>query len=229
MGTRLSINRLCRRYHLRGKFFLFTIVISLFIHEAVRANENILMDPKTILSTAKRMDFVGKNNFSIEKTNNGDFLLSVPQHSASGLYQKVEISGQTLTRVRWMWRVNKLHRSADLRQLAHEDSAATIFFIFGEPSFFNRDVPTLAYVWSSTPVKEGTILPSLRYASLRYIQMRGASSAGNWETEERNIAADYEAVFGSKPKMLRYIALFNDNDQTLEPVSAFFGKIVDSR
>ena len=185
------------------------------------------MDPKSILSTAKRMDFVGKNNFSLEKTNEGFFLLSVPQGSSSGLYQKVDIKGQELTRVRWTWRVDTVHASADLRQLSREDTAATIFFIFGEPSFFNRDVPTLAYVWSSTPVKEGTILQSLRYQSLKYIQLRGKSSAGKWETEERNISADYEAIFGEKPDRLKYIALFSDNDQTLEPAKALFGKIVE--
>jgi Protein of unknown function (DUF3047) len=102
---------------------------------------------------------------------------------------------------------------------------ATIFFVFGAPSFFNRDVPTLAYTWTATPVADGTILPSLRYQSLRYIQLRGRAEVGQWERERRDLVADYRRVFGRAPPALRYVAVFNDNDQTGEPASAEFGPI----
>ena len=116
-----------------------------------------------------------------------------------------------------------MQASADLRSLAREDSGATIFFIFGEPSFLNRDVPILAYVWSATPVPDGTIFNSARFASLRYIHLHGAGAVGTWQSETRNVARDYEAAFGTEPDTLRYIAILNDNDQTGEPCSALFG------
>ena len=137
----------------------------LFPHGA--AAGRVLASPAQMLSTAERVDFVGANLFTVEHSERGDMLRSTPQRSASGLYQKMDLDGRDLRSVSWTWRVERLQRSADLRKLATEDTGATIFFIFGEPSIFNRDVPTLAYVWSSTPVLEGTVLLSARYASRR--------------------------------------------------------------
>jgi hypothetical protein len=102
-------------------------------------------------------------------------------------------------------------------------------FIFGEPSYFNKDVPTLAYVWTATPVPNGAVLPSQRYRSLAYIQLRGRVDVGQWQREERNVAADFRATFGRDPGQLRYVAVFNDNDQTNEAVSALFGPIIAVR
>ena len=209
----------------RGAWLL---ALGLLPIEAVAAG-SVLVDPGTMLETAKRVDFVGRNDMAVEQTERGPALRSTPRKSASGLYQPLNIEGAQLTRVTWTWRVDRLQTSADLRQLATEDSGATVFFVFGEPSLFNRDVPTLAYVWSATPVPDGSVIPSARYASLRYIQLHGAPAVGAWQHETRDIAEDYRRIFGRAPETLKYIAIFNDNDQTGEPVSSLFGPILDGR
>lgn len=186
----------------------------------------VLVDPTTVLETADRIDFVGHNQFAVERSPNGVFLRSTPQNSSSGLYTKLDIDGRSLAHVQWSWRVESLQTTADLRTLAKEDSGATIFFIFGTPSFMNRDVPTLAYVWSATPVSDGTFFNSARFGSLRYIHLHGSSAVGTWQSEVRNIYRDYEVAFGTVPDTLRYIAILNDNDQTREPCSALFGPII---
>jgi Protein of unknown function (DUF3047) len=200
-----------------------------FLPPARAASGRVLVDPTTILETADRMDFVGHNLFAVERTPRGTFLRSTPQRSSSGLYTRLDVDGRSLTNVQWTWRVDAMQASADLRSLAREDSGATIFFIFGEPSFMNRDVPTLAYVWSATPVADGTTFNSARFASLRYIHLHGASAVGTWQSEIRNVTRDYEAAFGTEPEALRYVAILNDNDQTGEACSALFGPILDAR
>jgi len=182
-----------------------------------------------MLKTAQRVDFVGQNSFAKEPSEFGPVLRSTPHRSASGLYLPVAIEPASLGPVTWQWRVDRLQPSADIRNLSREDFGATIFFIFGEPSLFNKDVPTLAYTWTATPVANGTILRSLRYQSLRYIQLRGGADVGAWEQEERDLVADYKRIFKRTPPALRYVAVFNDNDQTGEPVSARFGTIVSKR
>lgn len=191
--------------------------------------ESVLVDPAQMLSTAKRIDFVGRNDFSVEKNGQGSFLRSVPQKSASGLYQPAELDGAELTRIRWRWRVDQLHETADVRKLATEDFGAMVMFVFGKPSIINRDVPTLGYVWTATPVPNGTIVRSQRYKSLAYIQLRSRADVGRVRVEERDVAADYRSVFGKEPGELKFIAVFNDNDQTNEAVSTLFGAIVDAR
>lgn len=184
-----------------------------------------LASPRQLLA-AKRVDFVGKNTFALERTDAGEMLRSVPHRSASGFYKSVLVEGRSLASVRWTWRIDTLHKTADLRRLEREDSCASIFFLFGEPSMMNQDVPTLAYAWSSTPVPPGTMIRSQRFASLRYVHMHGAESVGSLRSEIRDVAGDYRAAFHREPDTLRYIAVFNDNDQTGEPCSALFGSIV---
>lgn len=191
--------------------------------------ENVLADPAQMITTAKRIDFVGRNDFSVERTAQGSLLRSVPHKSASGLYQPIELDGVELTRIRWRWRVDKLHETADVRKLATEDFGAMIMFVFGKPSLLNRDVPTLGYVWTATPASNETIIRSQRYKTLAYIQLRGRADVGRLRVEERDVAADYRSVFGKEPGELKFIAVFNDNDQTNEAASALFGPIVDAR
>ena len=182
-----------------------------------------------MLTTAKRVDFVGYNEFAIEQVGNGRVLMSKPRRSASGLYQSSTASPLLLTHVEWDWQVETLHATADIRNLAKEDFGAKILFIFGDPSIWNRDVPTVAYVWTSTPVSNGTVLGSLRYRSLRYFQLRGISDAGRWRHESRNVIADFRSAFRSDPPPLKFIAVFNDNDQTGEPLVARFAPVYSAR
>jgi len=187
--------------------------------------QHILAQPAEMIETAERIDFVGQNSFTKEASEFGQVLRSTPHRSASGLYLHVHVPPGSLRPVTWHWRVDQLQPSADIRALRTEDFGAVIFFIFGEPSLFNRDVPTLAYTWTATPVANGTLLPSLRYQSLRFVQLRGRAEVGTWQRERRDLAADYRMVFGNEPPALRYVAVFNDNDQTSEPASALFGPI----
>jgi len=189
------------------------------------AEDRMLFDPAKMLGSAERMDFKGHNSFAVEHTEAGDVLRSTPNISASGLYQSLDIGGQRLGRVSWSWRVDQLQPHADIRALATEDFGAVVFFIFGEPSLFNHDVPTIAYVWTQTPVPDGTVLQSKRFATLRFVQLRGRGDLGDWRTETRDVASDFRAIFGAEPPRLRKIAVFNDNDDTKEPASALFGPI----
>ena len=190
------------------------------------AADRVLADPARMPELAERMDFAGHNVFSVEPSEYGDVLRSTPQRSASGLYLDVAVPGDRLSRVGWRWRVEPIQPHADIRKRETEDFGAVVFFIFGEPSLFNRDVPTLAYVWTATPVANGTVIQSVRFASLQFVQLHGRAEVGSWQQEWRNVADDFRRIFGHAPPELRKIAILNDNDQTGEPASALFGPIV---
>lgn len=214
------------RYRLPAAVLLLVLAIGGLAQTAAGGEGRIiLIDPVEMLSSAERRDFSGENSFTVEHTEVGACLRSVPQRSASGLYQSVSAESNALRRVSWRWRVDEIHSNADIRMLGREDFAAKIAFVFGEPSIFNRDVQTLAYVWTSTPVENGTVIASGRYRNLRYVQLHGTAEVGSWQIETRDIIADFVSVFGQEPGALGYIAVFNDNDQTGESVSALFGPV----
>lgn len=184
-----------------------------------------IADPAVMLTQGVRKDFVGSSDLHVETTVRGICLRSRPQSSATGLYLAVDVAPSRLRRVAWSWSVERIHTTADIRSLEREDFAAKIAFVFGEPTWLDRDVPTLAYIWTSTRVANGSLLPSVRFSNLRYLQLHGAGDVGTWQHEIRDVAADYRAVFGTEPPPLRYVAIFSDNDQTGEPSSTLFGRI----
>ncbi len=209
--------------------FLACYILIGAVASAPTQAETIIAEPAMMLVTATRYDFVGTNTFAVERWPQGKFLRSTPNLSATGLYQKVTISADVLHEVRWHWSVETLHRTANLQLKSRDDFGAMIAFVFGEPKWWNRDVPTIAYVWTSTPIPNGSIQISDRLNNLRYIQLRGTGEVGKLQQESRNVVADFVRAFGTQPPQLEYVAVFNDNDQTKEPASAAFGTIYASR
>jgi len=153
---------------------------------------------------------------------------AVGRGSASGLYRDVRYRVADHPWLAWTWRVDRLQQTADIRIKEREDFAAAIFLIFGRPSMLNRDVPTLAYVWTSARSPEETIVDSLHHpGSVRSIIVRsGEKRLGQWTKERRNVVTDFRKAFGREPPdTVEVVALFTDNDQTGEPVEAFYGAI----
>lgn len=153
---------------------------------------------------------------------------AVGRDSASGLYRETSYRLEEHPWLEWAWRVDRLQRTADIRLKSREDFAAAIFLIFGRPSMINRDVPTLAYVWTSDRLPAGAIVDSPHHpGSVRSVVVRsGGGHLGQWMRERRNVLQDFRAAFGQEPPdAVEIVALFTDNDQTGEPVEAYYGAV----
>lgn len=147
----------------------------------------------------------------------------------------------------WRWRVDQINDAADIKQRSGDDSPAKIcvFFAFdaGKLSFGERtklalaktttgqEVPTetLCYVWDNKlPVDTG--LPNAFTARIRMIVLEsGAAKVGQWVTQRRNLAADYQRMFGDesegKVPEVTGIAVSADADNTHGHSVAYFGDV----
>ena len=153
---------------------------------------------------------------------------AIGRESASGLYREAPYRVEDRPLLEWAWRVDQLQETADIRVKSREDFAAAIFLIFGRPSMTNREVPTLAYVWTSGRLPVGAVVASPhRPGSVRSIVVRsGAADLGQWMSERRNVFEDFRRAFGQEPtNPVEIVALFTDNDQTGEPVETYYGAI----
>jgi Protein of unknown function (DUF3047) len=188
-----------------------------------------LADPTAPLEQAwTHQRFTGETDYRRTKLDGVAAIRAVGRGSASGLYRDVDYRLADHPWLEWTWRVDKLQRTAEIRVEDREDFAAAIFLIFGHPSMLNTDVPTLAYVWTSDLLPEGSVVDSPHYPALvRDIVVRsGASRLGQWVHERRNVADDFRKAFGREPPdTVGVVALFTDNDQTGEPVEAYYGPI----
>lgn len=141
----------------------------------------------------------------------------------------------TARRLSWRWRVDQLNTAVDLRRREGDDTTLKVCALFDLPldkvPFVDRQLlraarsgsaepipgANVCYVWDANlPV--GTRLDSAFTRRVRYIVLRsGAGAEPQWMREQRDIAADFKALFGAEsaevPPLLG-IAIGADSDNT---------------
>lgn len=135
-------------------------------------------------------------------------------------------------RLRWTWRVDQPLAAPDLRRKAGDDAALKVCAMFDMPldrvpfverqllrlaaSRLGQAIPaaTLCWVWDPSLPRE-TLLPNAHSRRLRFITLGG--KPGQWESEERDLASDFQRAFGEESAELpplRALAIGADADNT---------------
>ncbi len=174
------------------------------------------------------MPLRGETDYQITHLNDATAISAVGRNSASGLIRRVGVDTELCPVLEWAWSVHQLQPSANLYEKDTEDVGASIFLLFGDPGLMSdpEPVPTLRYVWTTNHVAPGTIVdnPYMEGVVKSLIVRVGEAEDHSWYIERRNLVEDFVAAFGHSPKdKIRAIAIFTDNDQTKEPVKAYYG------
>ena len=163
--------------------------------------------------------------------------------SASLLRQSVMLLPGTLGRIRFSWKVPYLVPQADLSSREHDDAVVRVMLSFdgdrsrlstrdrllSELSLVMTGEPmpyaTMMYVWCpNRPV--GTVLLSPRTDRIRKLVVEsGERRLGRWLDYERDIRADFRAVFGEEPGALIGVGLMTDSDNTHSEMRAWYGAV----
>ncbi len=188
-----------------------------------------LFDATTVIQDAwLHIRMRGATDYRLAVQEGRVAIVAVGQESASGLFRHVAVDPERCPVLEWSWGVETLQPNADIRLKAREDVAASVFLLFGDPGFLTDPdpVPTLRYVWTNEKVPAETIVesPYLPGTVRSLVVESGSKRVGTWVMERRNVAQDFERAFGYPPKdHIQAIALFTDNDQTKQPVKAYYG------
>lgn len=199
-------------------------------NDAVAAGGNAVLlfaARDTIQDEWQHLRLVGATEFKMAAMDERIAIRAVGRESASGLIRRIRIDTDRCRTIEWSWNVTKVQPDADIREKAREDVAASLFLLFGDPGFLTdpQPVPTLRYVWASAHVAENAVIdnPYMPGVVRSVVVRSGARRAGEWITERRDIGADFEAAFGHRPADgIHAVALFTDNDQTGQPVEAYY-------
>ena len=172
----------------------------------------------------------GKTDYSVVARDGRSAIMAIGRHTASGLARRANIDPKTCRNIRWSWRVDQMQAEINLRQKSKEDVAASLFLTFGDPGFMMmpNPVPTLRYVWTTDHMKIGELFDNpFRPGIIRTIVVENRSDRlGEWVDFTRDLHADFVTAFGSPPtEILKLIGIFTDNDQSQEPVTAYYGPI----
>lgn len=172
----------------------------------------------------------GRTRYGVVDTAHGPLLKAEGRVSASILLKVLDQPMPRACReLSWSWWVERLQPGADIRHKTAHDVGASLFVAFGDPGVLrDRRVPTLQYVWTNDALPAGQVLTGPYHEdSLRTIVARsGNAAAAGPVAEQRDLFRDFEQAFGRSPESgVHAIALFTDNDDTGEPVEAYYGPI----
>lgn len=165
------------------------------------------------------------------------------ERSMSGLVHPVRIDVAKRPLLRWRWKIDAPVGNADMTARAGDDYAARVYVLFDYPAerlpfgtraklrlaetVYGQKIPTAAlnYVWDNRqPV--GTMRPNAYTDRARMIVVQtGAARAGQWQTETRDVAADFRAAFGEEPPDVVAVAIATDTDNTGSVAVAWYGDI----
>lgn len=163
--------------------------------------------------------------------------------SASGLRLRRSVDPKAYPRLRWSWKVESLPKGEDPRKKEGDDYAARIYVVFEKPwdelsvlertkarivkRLYGERPPTAAvnYIWSGV-LERGEALENAYTDRVRMIAVRGREDApGRWLDEERDLAADYRALFGEEPPPVAGISLMTDTDNTNSAAAAEYADL----
>jgi hypothetical protein len=130
--------------------------------------------------------------------------------------------------LRWYWSVRAFPRGADLRNGATSDATGHIFVAWPRfPALLRSRL--IGYVWDPA-VPVGTIIPSRKTGTVTFVVVRsGAEHLGEWVEARRDVAADYQTIFGEAAPGPDAVALSIDTNDTHSTAEALFGRIAFTR
>lgn len=167
--------------------------------------------------------------YGVVDTPHGPLLRAEGRDSASILIRVLDKPvNRSCGRLTWQWWVPEPQPGADLTDRRRHDVGASIFVAFGDPGIFrDRRVPTLQHVWTNRgAVADDVLTGPYHEEHLRTIIVRRGPGTDGPETETRNVFGDFQRAFGSPAKSgVHAVALFTDNDDTGEPIIAYYGPI----
>lgn len=168
--------------------------------------------------------------------------LQVRAHSSvSILRQRFDPALPGVARLSFAWKADALPSGADEAAPVPDDAPLRVLLSFdGDRSRLSarthrlsemsrlltgEELPyaTLMYIWSpSHPV--GTVLNNARSDRVRKLVLdAGPEHLGRWREHERDVRADFLAVFGEEPGPLTSVALMTDTDNTQSQLQAWYG------
>jgi hypothetical protein len=163
--------------------------------------------------------------------------------SASGLTFRFDPPLGGLHRLRWRWKAGALPADADTRRRESDDAVARVYVTFAMPpsrqttpqrmrdammkALYGEAPPhaTLLYVWDTRAPVGARFANPYTDRVHNVVVESGAMRVGQWIDYERDVAADYLAVFGEPAPPISGVAVMTDADNTRNRSIALFGDV----
>jgi len=151
------------------------------------------------------------------------------ERASFAIHRDVVVELREFPYLSWTWKVTRLPAGGDVREAARDDQAAQLYVIFPRWPSPRTASDVIGYVWDSR-APAGTRIKHPRADNVRVVVVEsGPARLGEWRTYERNVAADYTALFGRQPPRVGKVAVMVDSNDTRGEAEALFGDLIFAR
>jgi hypothetical protein len=173
--------------------------------------------------------FAGRAQFELLREAGAPVFRLASQGASFALHRDVIVDLRDFPVLAWSWKVTRLPVRGDVRHRQTDDQAAQVYVVFPRSPSPRRASEVLGYVWDSqAPV--GLHATNQAWENVRVIVLEsGERRRGEWVREERDVRADYAALFGKEPPPVGRVAVMTDSDQTRSQSEALFGELTFQR
>jgi DUF3047 family protein len=170
-------------------------------------------------------EFVGDASVELVRNDGRVALRLRSAHTSFALHRDVLLDVRQYSTLAWSWKVTRLPRAGDVRDPARDDQAAQVYVIFPRWPAPQTSSDVVGYVWDSqAPI--GTTVKNAKAPNVRIIVVEsGTARLDSWQRQVRNVAQDYQALFGRQPPRVGKVALMIDTNDTRGEAEALFGDL----
>ncbi|MEL7799408.1 DUF3047 domain-containing protein [Idiomarina loihiensis] len=158
--------------------------------------------------------FAGASHYEQVKDNRGNTYLkaSCQAGNASALYRDQSLDITTDSALSWTWRLpSALPNNPQELQQQGDDFSARLYVVV-KRGFLNLNTVAINYVWSSNqPIGASWSNPFTEQAMM-VVVANTTTPVGQWQTEHRNIRADFNRFFDIDISTIDGLAIMVDCD-----------------
>jgi hypothetical protein len=132
----------------------------------------------------------------------------------------VDVSPEETPYLTWSWKVTSLPNGGDFRRASTDDQAAQVLVAFA-------DRRILTYIWD-TSAPQGTAQSASAIPLVHIFAVvceSGAAETGQWISESRNLAADYQRAFGKPAPRVNGLRIQINSQHTGTVAESYFGEV----
>ena len=187
-------------YFVRMKWWCLIIWLLTLAGSRARAAETVLWQADFshgLPADWENYAFFGKKtDYTVIHNGTNTFLHASAVDACSALSIKLAMPAAGQLKLRWRWHIDGICPRGTERELATFDHAARVFVAFDT---FLGPPRSLNYVWANVePVGDLLAHPKSGRAQMFMVES-GNPKAGQWLTEERDLAADWKRAFPDRP------------------------------
>jgi hypothetical protein len=201
-----------------------SIALALSLSSSTPMAQGIVFTPRDILGWEVEQ-FKGPVQYRIVRIGGREAVHALcAATGATARFLKRDIDLRETPILEWSWRIEDTFGAIEETTKTGDDYPVRLYAVF-DGGFRRWRTRAVNYVWASNQPK-GSVWPNAyAFQAMMTAVQSGPSRAGEWVTQRRDLAADFERLHGSGYETIHGLAIMTDCDDVGRPIEGWYGEI----